>query len=216
MTCAVVPVKILSEAKSRLLPNLDRSQREALSLAMLRDVLTALQGAPSVARIVALTPDATVAKAAREAGAEALERPDTGLNPAIDDAARDLGLGVREPYLVVLGDVAGATSDDLEALCRSISLQPGPAVALAPARDGGSAALLRTPHQAIPAHFGPDSASAHRDAARRAGVVFRELELPSLGLDLDCVDDLEHFLLGDYRGSHTREVLASLPIRRRA
>ena len=216
MTCAVVPVKILSKAKSRLLPSLDRPQCEALSLAMLQDVVTALADTPSVTRIVALTPDATVARAAREAGAEALERPDQGLNPAIDAAARDLGLGARDPYLVVLGDVAGATGEDLETLCRATAKHAEPAVALAPARDGGSAALLRTPHDAIPSRFGPESARAHREAAREAGVAFLECSLPSLQLDLDCPEDLEAFLRGRYQGAHTREFLAALTLPRSA
>ena len=117
---------------------------------------------------------------------------------------------------MVLGDVAGATGEDLETLCRATAKQPEPAVALAAAHDGGSAALLRTPHHAIPARFGPDSANAHRGAAREAGVAFFERELPSLQLDLDCLEDLETFLRGDYRGRRTREFLAALTLPRSA
>ena len=212
MSCAVVPVKLLEAAKSRLLPHLTQPQREALSLAMLRDVLTALKQVPLLERVVALTPDRTVAETARDVGAEVLLRDDSGLNPAINAAATDLKLASQEPFLVVLGDVPGIEEEDVEALFDSVAGEAGPSVALAASSDGGSAALLRTPHTAIAARFGADSARAHREAAREAGVAYRELELPSLSLDLDRVADLDRFLQSRLRASHTRQLLESLPL----
>lgn len=206
----MVPVKALVESKSRMFPDLDRAQLEALTLAMLRDVLDALRAAPSLDRVVTLTPDATVAEAARAVGAEVLERPDSGLNPAIDAAARDLELDRDEPFLVVLGDVPNVETHDIETLCRSIDGGNRPAVALAASRDGGSPALLRAPHSAIPACFGPDSAARHRAEARQRDVVFRELELPSLALDLDRPEDLTFFLATSSGGRATRTFLRSL------
>ena len=89
MSLALVPVKALATSKSRLLPELDREQLQQLSLAMLDDVVRALCGVAALDRVVVATPDATVAEAARNAGADALLRPDSGLNPAIDAAAAD-------------------------------------------------------------------------------------------------------------------------------
>ena len=212
MSCAVVPVKLLEAAKSRLLPHLTQPQCEALSLAMLRDVLTALKQVPLLERVVALTPDRTVAETARDVGAEVLLRDDSGLNPAINAAATDLKLASQEPFLVVLGDVPGIEEEDVETLFDSVAGEAGPSVALAASSDGGSAALLRTPHTAIAARFGADSARAHREAAREAGVAYRELELPSLSLDLDRVADLDRFLQSRLRASHTRQLLESLPL----
>ena len=212
MSCAVVPVKLLEAAKSRLLPHLTQPQRELLSLAMLRDVLTTLRHVPFLERVVVLTPDETVAETARDVGAEVLLRDDSGLNPAINAAARDLGLGGHEPFLVVLGDVPGIEEEDVETLFDSVAGEGGPSVALAASSDGGSAALLRTPHTAIAARFGADSARAHREAAHEAGIAYRELELPSLSLDLDRVADLDRFLQSRLRASHTRQLLESLPL----
>ncbi len=210
MSCAVVPVKALSASKSRMLPDLDRSQLETLALVMLEDVLAALCAVPSLDRVVTLTPDATVARTARAAGAEALERPDTGLNAAIDAAARDLKLGRDEPFLVVLGDVPNVETQDIEKLCQAVETAGRPAAALAPSRDGGSAALLRAPHDAIPSCFGSDSARRHRDAARDRDVPFLELELHSLHLDLDRPEDLESFLATSRGGRATRAFLEPL------
>ena len=210
MSCAVVPVKALSASKSRMLPDLDRTQLETLALVMLEDVLAALCAVPFLDRVVTLTPDATVAQTARAAGAETLERPDAGLNAAIDAAARDLELGRDEPFLVVLGDVPNVEAQDIETLCQAVEATEGPAVALAPSRDGGSAALLRVPHSAIPSCFGSDSARRHRDAARERGVPLFELELHSLQLDLDRPEDLESFLATSRGGRATRAFLEPL------
>jgi len=207
MISAVVPVKALAASKSRLLPRLGRAGAERLAVAMLGDVVEALRGVRGLARVAVATPDADVAAAAREAGAEALLRPDAGLNPAIEAAGAELAPGPGDGLLVVLGDVAGARPDDLEALLHALD---GPGVALAPSRDGGTSALLRIPRGAIPAGFGPGSAKVHRDLAARAGVAFRELALPSLAIDVDAPDDLAALERAGTAGPRTRRVLAEL------
>jgi 2-phospho-L-lactate guanylyltransferase len=213
MSLALVPVKSLAASKSRLLPSLSREQLEQLSLAMLSDVVEALCGVPALDRVVVATPDATVARAAREAGADALLRPDPGLNAAIDAGASDL-LARDEPFLVVLGDVAGARSEELERLFEAANELSHPCATLAPSSDGGTSALLRLPWDAIPSCFGRDSAKAHRDAAGEAGIGLRELALPSLAIDLDRPEDLALFMDRDSAaaggGARTRALLRSL------
>ena len=206
MTLALVPVKRLADTKSRLLPQLAPEARETFALAMLADVIAALLGAESVGRTVVLTPDESVGAAARAAGAEALVRDDPGLNPALDAGARALEAG-NEPVLVLLGDVAGALSSDIDRLS---SVLETPGVALAPSSDGGTSALLRSPHDVIPPCFGSDSAKRHREAATRRGVAYHEAPLPSLALDLDVPEDVEHFLRTEGGGAQTRAVLKKL------
>lgn len=210
MSAAVVPVKHLAAGKSRLLPRLARDRLGALSLAMLRDILAALAATPSLERTVVVTPDADVADAARKAGALAHLRSEPGLNQAIDAVARELKLAEAEPYLVVLGDVAGARAEDLEAMFHALSELGGRGAVLAPARDGGSSALLRAPWDTIPSSFGPESADRHRRAAERAEIAYRELPLPSLAIDLDDPKDVELFLAAEGGGRHTRKLLREL------
>jgi 2-phospho-L-lactate guanylyltransferase len=211
MIGAVVPVKTLAASKSRLLPHLGADGARRLCLAMLGDVLEALARVPQLARVAVVTPDAAVAAAARESGAEALLRPDPGLNPAVEAAAAELAPGPEDGVLVVLGDVAGVRGEDVAAL---LEAAPSRGVALAPSNDGGTAALLRVPRDVIPAGFGPGSAKVHRSLAERAGVVFREVPLPSLAIDLDEPEDLETFLCGDGSGPRTRALLRELEIGR--
>lgn len=210
MIHAVVPVKRLEASKSRMLPNLSSQDRDALSLAMLEDVVAALTEARRIDRIAVVTPDSSVAKIAKHAGAEAILFLEEGLNEALDAAATELAPAAGDGLLVILGDVAGALATDIDALCAALDDVAAPGIALAPARDGGSAALLRRPHDAIAAQFGRDSGRVHREAAAAAGVTYRELELASLEIDLDDADDLERFLSLRAGGSHTRTLLERL------
>ena len=215
MSTALVPIKELAASKSRLLAELEREELANLSLAMLEDVLAALLATPALRRVAVATPDSRVADAARRLGSEVLQGPDAGLNWAVDAAAEKLHLGADEPFLGVLGDVAGARPGDLQALFDALDAlrdeggQPAAAV-LAPSRDGGTSALLRAPHGAIPSRFGPQSAARHREAALAAGVPLRELKLASLAVDLDRAEDVEHFLASARGGARTRSVLREL------
>jgi 2-phospho-L-lactate guanylyltransferase len=204
--CAVVPVKALARSKSRLVPELGPERARSLALAMLADTLAALRALPELARVAVLTPDPDAAEAARRAGAEVLLRPDPGLSQAVDAAARELTPGADDALLAVLGDLPAIKSSEIRELIRAL---PGRGVALAPARDGGTAALLRRPALAIEAGFGPDSARVHRERAQHNGLTLVELALPSLEIDVDRAEDLCELARRGSAGAHTRAWLGA-------
>jgi 2-phospho-L-lactate guanylyltransferase len=206
MIAALVPVKDLPSSKSRLRPALGDDARP-LTLAMLGDVLEALMGVAQLARVAVVTPDRDVAEAARGAGAEALLRPDPGLNAAVDGAAAELAANTADGLLVVQGDVPGVRAQQVAELLAA-AFERG--VVLAPSSDGGTSALVRVPADVIAAGFGPASAKVHRELASRAGVPFRELALPSLAIDVDDRDDLEALLRSDAAAPRTRALLREL------
>jgi len=207
MIGAVVPVKALPDSKSRLRRDIPGPAVERLAAAMLEDLLAALRRVPAVARVAVVTPDAGVAAVARRAGVIALVRDDPGLNAAIEAGARAVTDGPEDGALVVLGDVAGASAEEI---ARLIAALDGPGVALAPSRDGGSSALLRVPRDAIAAGFGPNSAKVHRERAERAGVRFVEVSLPSLAIDVDQRADLEALIASDAPAPRTRALYRDL------
>ncbi len=207
MSIALVPVKRLEQSKSRLLSQLPDPRRQALTLAMLADLLEALSETRGLDRIAVTTPDAIVASLARSAGTEVLMRPEPGLNEALEDGIQRLRPGPEEPFMIVLGDVAGALAVDLERLLATARETEGPGVWLAPSSDGGTSALLQRPATSIPCCFGRDSAKRHRDAAQTAGVAYHEVPLASLAIDLDEPEDLEAFLETRAGGSRTRALL---------
>lgn len=192
MTLALVPVKRLGAAKSRLRGALGERADE-LTLAMLADLLHALVAAPQLGRVFVVTPDDAVARAARACGAQARVAEDAGLNEGLAAALKELATP-DEAVLVVLGDVAGATPREIAALFEALESLGGRGVVLAPARDGGTAALLRAPHSLMGTRFGARSAAAHRALASEVGAPFCELALPALAIDLDRPEDLAALL----------------------
>jgi len=207
MNLGLVPVKRLAAVKSRLAAALPRDAIEALTLAMLADVVDALRSCGRLDRVVVVTPDPDVGEAARRLGAEARVADDPGLNAALDAATAALA-DPAGALLVVLGDVAGARAADLAHLFEALDALGAVGAVLAPARDGGTAALLRRPPGVIPSRFGAESAKAHRAAAERANVPFQELPLASLAIDLDRVEDARALLASDAPASRTRALLA--------
>lgn len=207
MITGLVPVKALRSSKSRLLPHLGREAVGKLAIAMMGDVVDALLSVPALERVAVVTPDDEVARAAREFGAEPLLRQFPGLNAALDGSASELARNPTDGVLVVLGDVAGVSSTDIETLLGSLR---GRGVALAPSSDGGTSALLRIPFDIMPARFGPNSAAAHRKEAAAHGAHFVEVPLESLALDIDERADIDTFLAQAGLGERTRDVLGSL------
>ena len=212
MTIALIPVKRLEESKARLLPELPDAKRQALTLAMLEDLIEALQRSGCIDHIAVTTPDPQVASRARSAGAEVLLRLEPGLNAALEDGAARLAAASDEPLLVVLGDVAGALPEDFRKLVEHARKARAETrgVWLSPSVDGGTSALLLRPARAIGFHFGPDSARRHREAALAVGVAYLEVALPSLAIDLDQPEDLSAFLATSGGGARTRALLEPL------
>ena len=208
MTIALIPVKKLTESKSRLLSSLPDETRQALTLAMLEDLIEALTQTRGLDRIAVTTPDETVARNAKAAGAEILMRPEPGLNAALEDGRERLVPNRDHDLLFVLGDVAGALASDFEKLLTAPE-GDAPQVRLAPSSDGGTSALLHKPAGVIPCWFGKNSAERHRDAAQAAGIAYHEIELASLAIDLDQPEDLEAFLATKGGGVRTRALLQS-------
>ncbi|HEY8123447.1 MAG TPA: 2-phospho-L-lactate guanylyltransferase [Myxococcota bacterium] len=212
MSLALVPVKRLGAAKSRLRGALGERADE-LTLAMLTDLLAALIGSAPALRVFVVTPDAAVAQVARACGAEARVADDAGLNEGLAAASAELARP-GEPVLVVLGDVAGATPQEIRALFDALAALGGRGAVLAPSRDGGTAALLRAPHEAMATRFGTGSAAAHRALAEASGLAFRELALPALAIDLDRPEDLAVLLATDSAAApRTRALLQRLGYR---
>jgi 2-phospho-L-lactate guanylyltransferase len=207
MTIALIPVKRLEESKSRLLPQLPDGRRQALTLAMLEDLIESLSRTPGIDRIAVTTPDPLVAERASAAGAEILIREEPGLNAALEDARQRLRPETNDVFLIVLGDVAGALPEDFRKLLDAAGHSDAPGAWLAPSSDGGTSALLQRPAGAIPCCFGRDSAKRHREAAHLADIPFFEIELDSLTIDLDHPEDLQDFLKTKSGGRRTRILL---------
>ena len=181
----LIGLKRLSDAKTRLHPDVPAGERRQLMLAMLTSVVGA-------ARESAIGP---VALASSESTAPGLARTlhvalvsDGGL-PWNEGLVHALAAIVPQPaaVLYLAGDLPLLTAAELIEL---VARAPRPGVSVARARDGGTNALLVAPSAAMPPSFGvPRSADAHRRAADALGLPCELVDLPGLALDVDTVRD---------------------------
>ena len=108
----VVAVGPLDRAKSRLGPDLDANDRRRLVLAMLQDVLSAINEAHSGPLFV-VTPDPEVDPVAGTYGALILRDAGEGTNAAIETAIVDDRVASAKAVLVVQGDLPQIGAEDL-------------------------------------------------------------------------------------------------------
>ena len=190
---AVVPVKDTSNAKQRLAAALPQTQRTALALAMLEDVLEALASAQGLAGIIVVTIDPTARDLAQRYGARiSADHATEGHTGAVMGAARLL-TARGEAMLTIPGDVPLATSAEIERVIAAH--QRGHRFVIVPARDElGSNTILAAPADAVPLRFGDNSFFPHLAAARACSIEPAVLPLPGIGLDIDTPEDLAAFL----------------------
>ncbi|MFT4036139.1 MAG: 2-phospho-L-lactate guanylyltransferase [Patulibacter sp.] len=184
---AIVPVKRLDAAKSRLSGALDAAERRALMLAMLADVLMNLRRCSAIARVVVVTDDREVRHRAIAEGADVVADDDAGSHSAA--ALRGIAATVtpQDRVLLAPGDCPLLRVEELDELLAT----PQPPVVVIPDRHGqGTNALLLDPPDAIDPSFGDGSCARHLAAAHSAGLGGTVLVVPSLALDVDTPDDL--------------------------
>jgi len=188
MIVAIIPVKALPLAKSRLGAVLSGPERRALVLAMLGDVLAAVGAARSIAQIGVISADPTVLALATAHGATALPDHARDLNAALTQAAAHYAARGAVATLALPADIPLVQSREIDELIAARMTMRG--MVLAPSRDGGTNALLAWPPLALPFLFGVGSHARHLAAAHERGLSVREFRAAGMELDVDRPDDL--------------------------
>lgn len=186
---AVIPVKALAEAKSRLAPYLSPSQRAMLVLDMLHHVVHTLQVSGCFDAVSVVSIDAQVLELAQQWGAHTLVEEERGHNPALHAAAlKELASGATV-LLTISADLPLLRPEDIQQMVKLSHLYD---VVLAPSSEGtGTNALLTQPPLAVPYVFGPNSRQDYEEEARKhhlSSVLYKSY---STAIDVDTIDELE-------------------------
>jgi 2-phospho-L-lactate/phosphoenolpyruvate guanylyltransferase len=187
LNCIVIPIKNLAFAKTRLSPILTPTERADFAAAMLQDVIFSAKNAPSIGRVVVVTPEGLGAIIARENGATLLLESQTdGLNRAVQIAITHAQTCGYERLLIVLADLPLIQPQDL-----SLFFQRNSKIIISPSRDlDGTNALLLSPPNIIQPRYGRKSFAAHKDLARAVEIEPEIIQNARLSLDIDTPEDL--------------------------
>ncbi len=197
---AVVPVKRLAGAKSRLRGALPGVPHEDLALALVLDTVVAALACPALAGLVVVTDDPAVRAPVLSLGAQVVpDRPGAGLNPAF---AHGAALAAGRPVAALAGDLPALRADELAA---ALSVAGTAARGFVADIEGtGTTLLTALPGVALDPRFGPGSAAAHA----ASGAVPLAGSWPTLRQDVDTPEDLRAAArLGP--GPHTAALLTS-------
>lgn len=194
MAQALVPLKDLVQAKSRLAGLLRPSERRALAQAMAEDVLNVLANHVNVAAITLVSDDPGAGLLAQKYGADCWSESslgDGGLNSLIQSASERLLAAGNETLLVLHADLPLLTPEDISEVLHTQSELGG--LIIGSDRHGRGTNLLAFDAASMPARFcfGADSCQAHAADARNAGVTVEILQRSGIGVDVDEAQDLK-------------------------
>ncbi|MCB1700719.1 MAG: 2-phospho-L-lactate guanylyltransferase [Pseudomonadales bacterium] len=212
MTQALVPLKDLVQAKTRLAGLLSPSERRALAQVMLEDVLTVLASHPDISGVTLVSSDPSAHMLATQYGAR--HWPETemacrGLNAVAARASERLLADGGEPLLLVHADLPMLTAADVSAV---LAARESAGLVVGCDRHGKGTNLLCFDAGSMPPFcFGADSCARHVAAARSHGIAVTVLERAGIGLDVDEPADLESLLsqLAGKDDSHTATLMHS-------
>lgn len=211
MAQALVPLKDLVQAKTRLAGLLRPSERRALAQAMVEDVLAVLAHHSQLERVTLVSDDPGAGLLAGKYGIDCWTEESLGcrgLNAVVRCASTKLLADSDSPLLVLHGDLPLLSAEDIDAVIDCQHRLHG--LVIASDLHGTGTNLLAFDRSSVPRfHFGAQSCSRHQAAAREAGVPVCVLRRPGIATDVDEPQDFTAVLAGLERGdeSHTARLL---------
>jgi len=210
---AIIPVKKLDEAKSRLSSLLSDNERRKFCLEMLRDVLVTVKTTRCIRWAVVVSVDPTVLQAAKRFDVVPLMESQPDLNQAVSEAINWCVQNGAKSALVLPADIPSVTPRDLNKI---LSLGKEAAMVISPSRSGdGTNALLLTPPNTLPTFYGKNSFALYIKEASKRSISFRTLKLPRIALDIDTVEDLADFVKLNTKETNTHRFLMEIGIAQR-
>ena len=211
MIFGCLPVKSPVRAKQRLRDYLSSEQRVQLARAMFEDVLLEALKVRALDRLVVVSNDAQALVVAGAAGATVLVEQDQQSHSASADwAAKECMKAGADTVMLIPIDVPLVRAGEIESLLEESRHLPRPHLVIVPSHDGtGTNAMVRTPPDVIPSHFGPGSFAAHVAEAEAAGAVVKVMRPEGLLRDLDDPEDLLQ-ILSKNPGRRTADLLRAI------
>ncbi len=222
MTWALLPVKDLVQAKTRLSGVLAPHERRALAQAMVEDVLSVLVRVDQLDGILLVSDDPAAELLAHKYAIEVVSETSlncaAGLNPVVAAATALLHSRGDVDIMIMHGDLPLVQLDDVTALL-DMRRDSEADIVLAPDLAGtGTNVMVFSGSRHPRFSYGEGSCQAHQASAARRGLVCKLVCNTRLGLDVDTPGDLLHLyheLQAGKRGDYSAKVLLGAEIAQR-
>lgn len=190
---AVIPVKPLNRAKSRLAEVLSAEQRYLFALAMYQQVLRVASSVRQLSGVLVISRDTKALALAREQNARTIQETSSSeLNPALTRATEMAKFLRASAVLILPADLPFITSEDVEKMVEMGRSEPCVVIATDRDKDGTNAMLVR-PTGLFPYSYGDGSFVRHVASARGAGAAVQIYQSDTIALDIDVPADLHTY-----------------------
>lgn len=191
MAQALLPLKDLVSAKTRLSGLLSPSERRALAQAMVEDVLSCLERHPGIEGVTVVSDDPSAPHIAASHRAHYLDEQGlgcSGLNAVLTASLEHLPAADDGVVVVLHGDLPALGARDLD---EALALAADADLVIGSDRSGTGTNLLVFRRRRPPTfRFGVNSCTRHQGWARASGALCKNLQTFGIGLDIDVPEDL--------------------------
>jgi 2-phospho-L-lactate guanylyltransferase len=190
---AIIPVKPLNRAKSRLADVLSLEERKQLSETMFRRVLMAIKATPQIAGALVISRDTHALAIARDLGVHTVQESGAPeLNNALMRATQVVGGWRGGAVLILPADLPLIAPEDLSSMI-ALGQENLTVVIATDNHDDGTNAMLIRPPGLFPYAYGAGSYRRHVVLAKEAGATVKVFRSSRLALDIDVPADLEDY-----------------------
>jgi 2-phospho-L-lactate guanylyltransferase len=198
---AVIPVKSLHSAKSRLSPFLTLQQRKNLALFLLNATIKTVKASRFVSDIIVVSSDNIIEYLSFKNSLKFIKDADNGVNNAVILADRYCIENEIDANIVIPNDIPFLSFRSIDQIC-IISEKYSRCVIICPSkRFDGTNILLRKPPGVIKTFYDNDSYANHLKEAKKLNIPIESLDYANLRFDIDTKEDLIEFL---YSNSENR------------
>src|SRR5688572_24365756 len=187
---AVIPMKSLHSAKSRLSNILTAQQRKNLAMYLLDATITELKKSNFISEIIIVSIDKAVENYSCLNNLKFIKDSDEGVNKAVilaDNYCINNGINAN---IVIPHDLPFISAKEIDEIC-TISNKYHKCIIICPSkRFDGTNILFRKPPDVIKTHYDDNSYINHLKEARKFNIPIESLDLDKLKLDIDTKEDL--------------------------
>ena len=197
---AILPVKKLSQSKSRLSHEMNRRQRESLTFNMLRRTLGILKSSKCIDDILMVSRDARVHAMAEIENVLFLQEQGTDLNQALEQATRWSIAQYFSAILILPLDIPFLTKEDIDSITKMGS-EKREIVIIAPDQEmKGTNALLVKPPGILQYQFGWESFRCHWQQTQDRHIENKIYYSTQISFDVDFPSQYRSMVQGNLPG----------------
>jgi 2-phospho-L-lactate guanylyltransferase len=195
---AVIPVRGLTESKTRFSGTLQGDKRRIFVEALLEDVLSSVIRSRVYETIIVISSDENVRTRVKSKGVSFVKQTSVGLNRAIEQTNRLALQGHARTVTNILGDIPLVDPKDFKEM--SSLGTDSKRVVMAPSLKGGTNVMLTSPPGVVSPSYGRWSYSKHLRQAQVRGVDAYSMSNSRVSFDIDTTSDLIELRRRDPKG----------------